>query len=100
MIEVLFGVNVTDDAKYTAYRAEMTPLLGSYEGRFEVDVRVAEVLRAPGDKSVNRLFTIRFPSIERMDAFFSDPSYLAVRRRLFESSVSYVRRFGKYQVLE
>jgi uncharacterized protein (DUF1330 family) len=99
MIETLYGLQVADDALYTAYRAEMTPLLETYGGRFVVDVRVQEVLRTPGEKVFNRLFTIRFPSPERMTGFFADPAYLAIRQRFFEPSVAHFETLGRYEVL-
>lgn len=98
MIEVLYGLEVIDDDTYAAYRAAMTPLLEAHGGRFVVDVRVAEVLRSPDSARFNRLFTIRFPSPERMDAFFSNAEYLAVRARLFEPSVAAIRKLGDYEV--
>lgn len=99
MIEVLYGVNVVDQAGYAAYRAHMTPILEAHGGAFRVDTRVAEVLRAPSPAPFNRLFTIRFPSLERLDAFFANPAYLEVRRRFFERSVSTTAELGRYQVL-
>ena len=97
--EVLMGVQVTDETGYARYRAEMTPLLNAHGGRFVLDVRVAEVLRAPSPLAFNRLFTIRFPSARQRDAFFAHPDYLAVRARWFEPSVSGVVRLGDYAVV-
>lgn len=97
-VEILVGVNVVDPAGYTEYRARMSPLLATYGGSFQLDVQVADVLRSPGDQPFNRLFTIRFPSDERRQAFFSDPAYLEVRRHLFEPSVSAATQFAKYPV--
>jgi uncharacterized protein (DUF1330 family) len=99
MIEILVGANVVDPAMYTEYRAQMTPLLEAYGGSFGVDVLVAEVLRAPEPVRFNRLFTMRSPSVERMDTFFAHPEYLAVRKRLFEPSVSEIHQLARYQVL-
>src|SRR5215510_8723219 len=86
--EILIGVQVVDEAGYAKYRAEMTPLLEAYGGRFVVDVRTSDVLRAPAPGAFNRLFTIRFPSRQNRDAFFADHDYAAIRTRLFEPSVS------------
>lgn len=96
--EILVGVNVTDDRIYAHYRAEMTPLLEAHGGRFVLDVRVAEILRNPSEQGFNRLFTIRFPSPQKRDEFFSHPEYIAIRRRLFEPSVSGAVRLGDYPV--
>ena len=100
MIEILVGLQVTDQAEYAKYRQHMLPLLEAHGGRFVVDVQVAEVLRAPEAKPINRLFTIRFPSLAQHDAFFADPDYLAVRQRYFEPSVAAVQRLGRYELLE
>lgn len=96
--EILRGVRVIDEAGYARYRAEMAPLLEAHGGRFILDVRVAEILRAPSPTTFNRLFTIRFPSVRHRDAFFADPDYLAVCSRLFEPSVSEMARLGDYFV--
>jgi uncharacterized protein (DUF1330 family) len=97
--EILIGVHVVDEAGYAKYRAEMTPLLEAYGGRFVVDVRTTEVLRAPAPGAFNRLFTIRFPSRQSRDAFFADHDYVAIRTRLFEPSVSGTVWLGDYAVV-
>lgn len=99
MIDILIGLRVTDEDTYSAYRAHMTPLLAARGGSFGVDVRVAQVLKNPGAEAFNRLFTIRFPTLEAHDAFFADPEYLAVRQRFFDTSVAYTLRLGRYEVL-
>ena len=99
MMETLIGLRVTDEATYAQYRAHMMPLLSACGGSFGVDVRVAEVLKNPGSEPFNRLFTIRFPSLQAHDAFFADPAYLSVRTRFFEVSVAYTARLGRYEVL-
>lgn len=96
--EVLIGVQVIDEAGYARYRAEMAPLLEAHGGRFVLDVRVAEILRAPSPTAFNRLFVIHFLSARHRDAFFADPGYMAVRARLFEPSVSEMVRLGDYSV--
>ena len=95
MIETLMALNVVDADLYSKYRAAMTPLLEAHGGRFGLDLWVAEVLRAPGPKPFNRVFTIIFPSLERREAFFSNPDYLAIRKTLFEPSVSAVTELGR-----
>ncbi len=95
MIETLMALNVVDADSYSKYRAAMTPLLEAHGGSFGLDLWVAEVLRSPGDKPFNRLFTIIFPSPERREAFFSKPEYLAIRKTLFEPSVSAVTELGR-----
>jgi uncharacterized protein (DUF1330 family) len=98
MFEILVGVNVVDQALFGQYREQMLPLLEAHGGHFVVDVQVAEVLRSPEPQPFNRLFTIRFPSVEAYDAFFADPDYLQVRKRYFEPSVNGTVRLGRYQV--
>ena len=93
MYEAMIGLNVIDDAMYSRYRAEMAPILEAHGGSFGVDVRVSEVLR-PAEKAFNRLFTLRFPSLEKREAFFSNPAYLEVRKRLFEPSVAEVHQLA------
>ena len=96
--EILVGVHVIDEAGYARYRTEMTPLLEAHGGRFVLDVRVAEILRASSSVAFNRLFAIRFPSARHRDAFFANPDYMAIRARLFEPSVSEMVRLGDYVV--
>jgi uncharacterized protein (DUF1330 family) len=92
------GVNVVNAEMYAQYRAEMSPLLTASGGSFVVDVEVAQIFRAPEATPFNRLFTIRFPTRERLEAFFAAPEYLAIRQRLFDPSVSARVQLGKYDV--
>jgi uncharacterized protein (DUF1330 family) len=92
MLEVTWGLQVDDADQYAEYRAAMTPILTRLGGEFVLDLWVAEVLRGP---KFNRLFTIRFPSPQAMDAFFSHADYLAVRERYFTRSVSSVTELGR-----
>jgi uncharacterized protein (DUF1330 family) len=98
MIEILIGLQVTDQGQYAEYRKHMSPLLEAHGGRFVVDVHVAEVLLAPEAKPFNRLFTLRFPSQAQHDAFFANPDYLAVRERHWVPSVAAVQRLARYEV--
>ena len=95
MIETLMALNVVDAELYARYRAAMTPLLEAHGGSFGLDLWVAEVLRAPGDKPFNRLFTIIFPSQELRQAFFSNSEYLVVRKAFFDLSVSATTELGR-----
>jgi uncharacterized protein (DUF1330 family) len=99
MFEILVGLQVTNDAAYAQYRTHMLPLLQAHGGAFGVDVRVSEVLKSPESKPINRLFTIRFPSVEQHDAFFANSEYKAVRALYLEPSVAATSRIGRYQVL-
>src|SRR5262245_15082358 len=98
--EMLRGVQVIDETGYARYRAEMAQVLEAHGGRFVLDVRVTEILRAPSPSAFNRLFAIRFPSAQHRDAFFDDPDYQRIRARWFEPSVSgHLVRLGDYAVL-
>lgn len=99
MLEVMFGLEVRDEAKYAEYRARMTPILLAHGGSFVVDVRVAEVLKSPAPGGFDRLFTIRFPTVAAHDTFFENAEYLEVRRQWFVPSVSRVVKLGRYEVL-
>ncbi len=98
-VEILVGVNVTDEDGYRRYREHMLPLLTAHGGSFGLDTRVSEVLRSPEPGPFNRLFTIRFPSREALDTFFSHPAYLEVRAAWFDRSVSNAIRFASYSVI-
>lgn len=97
MIETLMALNVTDADVYARYRAAMTPLLTAHGGSFGLDLWVGEVLRSPTSRPFNRLFTLVFPSVERSEAFFSNAEYKAVRKALFEPSVSAVTELGRLE---
>lgn len=97
MIETLMGLNVIDADSYAQYRAQMKPLLAAHGGSFGLDLWVAEVLLSPVAQPFNRVFSIRFPSQERRDAFFQNPEYLAIRKAFFEPSVSAVTELGRLQ---
>ncbi|MEN8143735.1 MAG: DUF1330 domain-containing protein [Gemmatimonadota bacterium] len=86
-LEMLVGLNVTDDEAYAEYRAEMMPILARFGGSFGYDFRVSDVLRPETGSTINRVFTIRFPDAETMSSFFADEDYLGVKAGHFERSV-------------
>ena len=86
--ERIMGIHVNNDKEYQRYRDGMMPILNSFGGAFGFDFKVAEVLITKTDDDINRVFTIEFPSKEVMESFFSDPEYLAVKKRHFNNSVS------------
>jgi uncharacterized protein (DUF1330 family) len=98
-VQTLVALDVLDEDKYQKYRDGMLPILHEHGGQFVVDVKLGTVLKLPKQGPVNRMFTIEFPSLERLEAFFSNPDYLVVRKQYFESSVGNVCGLGKYQVL-
>ena len=83
----LVGLHVTDDDAYDAYRAGMMPILERYGGGFGYDFRVAQTLRSPTPERIDRVFTIYFPDEPTAEAFFSDVTYLEVKRRHFAGAV-------------
>jgi uncharacterized protein (DUF1330 family) len=98
MIETLMALNVVNPELYAEYRAQMKPLLLEHGGSFGLDLWVGEILLSPLGQPFNRLFTIRFPSQERREAFFSHPEYQVIRRTLFEPSVSATSELGRLQL--
>ncbi|MDB4976783.1 MAG: hypothetical protein JWN48_5124 [Myxococcaceae bacterium] len=97
---ILVGLEVSDDERYAAYRAGITPLLEQRGGHFGHDFVVGRVLKTEGAGSaaLNRVFTMVFPSREERTAFFADPAYLSVRRELFEPSVKTVEFLAEYDL--
>lgn len=86
--ERIMGLHITDDVEYEKYRECMSPILRSFGGSFGFDFKISEVLKSKTEDTINRVFTIDFPSKEVMDAFFSDPNYIEVKNRYFKNSVN------------
>ena len=97
-IERLVGIEVTDNNNYDLYRKEMYPILQSYGGDFGYDFKVSEVLKTKSDHPINRVFTIRFPNDEALENFFSDATYLEVKKKYFTPSVAGVTSIAKYEI--
>ncbi len=95
--EILVGLNVIDDTMYEQYRAAMKPILASYEGSFGYDFVVSEVLITQDNPDINRVFTITFSDESKLDGFFSDPEYVKVKERYFESSVKSGTIISRYE---
>ncbi|MCP4912798.1 MAG: DUF1330 domain-containing protein [Oligoflexia bacterium] len=88
MIEMLVGLNVTNDDDYSKYRAGMTPLLKDCGGGFGYDFKIAQTLINDSEHDINRVFTIYFPSEEVMNSFFTNPEYKEFKKSYFEKSVA------------
>lgn len=86
--ERIMGIYVSDDEEYQRYREGMLPILHSFGGAFGFDFKVSDVLLSKTEDPINRVFTLDFPSREIMDEFFSNPEYLAVKKRHFVHSVT------------
>jgi len=95
--EILVGLNVLDDCKYSDYRAAMKPILSNYDGHFGYDFKVSEVLISEGNTDINRVFTINFSSKEQMEGFFSNPQYLLVKEKYFVDSVGSTTIISSYE---
>jgi uncharacterized protein (DUF1330 family) len=87
-LEMLVGLNVTDDEKFQTYRRHMTPILEGYGGGFGYDFKVSEVLKSRANDRINRVFTIYFQDKASKDAFFENAEYLRVKKRYFEPAVA------------
>ena len=85
--ERIMGLHVTNDDEYQRYREGMLPILASFGGSFGYDFKISEVLKSKTEDSINRVFTIDFPSKEVMEEFFSNPDYLKVKDKHFKNSV-------------
>jgi uncharacterized protein (DUF1330 family) len=96
-LENLVGMQVTDDASYTLYRAAMTPLLHAHGGGFRMDFRIADELRSPAAHPINRLFVITFPDRTRKDDFFAHPDYAAIKARHFVPAVAAFTVLAEYE---
>ena len=95
-LEMLVGLNVTNDSMYKEYREHMTPILKTYGGQFGYDFVVSEVLITETDQKINRLFTIRFATKEKMEAFFVDKYYKKVKEQYFENAVESTTIISSY----
>jgi uncharacterized protein (DUF1330 family) len=95
--ERIMGLEVTNDSEYQKYRESMIPILHSFGGDFGFDFKVNEVLKSKTSELINRVFTIDFPSKEIMDNFFTDPEYLAVKAKYFQSSVKSVTTISMHE---
>ena len=94
--DMTVGLLVADQEKYTLYRAEIAPLLEANGGAFHYDFEVAKTLKSAAGHDINRLFVLRFPDREAKERFFTQPEYLAIRARLFETSVRGMTIIGEH----
>jgi uncharacterized protein (DUF1330 family) len=86
--ELVVALQVDDAETYKRYRAEIKPLLDIAGGTFRYDFEVARTLVNGSAHEINRVFVLAFPDAEAKTRFFADPSYRAIRSRLYERSVS------------
>lgn len=95
--EMIVGLQVKDDEKYSNYRQAMTPLLQDHGGGFRYDFKVSKVLKNDEGRPINRVFAIYFSDKESMDAFFSHPDYKEIKSIFFEVSVDATTIISEYQ---
>lgn len=98
MIEILVGLNVTDENMYQNYRDGMTPILERMGGFFSYDFRVSETLKSRVSHDINRVFIIRFPNAETRKEFFNNSEYKKIRQKYFDNSVSDTALIAEYEV--
>jgi len=95
--ERIMGIQVNNEEEYQRYREGMMPILNSFGGFFGFDFKVTEVLISKTDDQINRVFTLEFPSKEVMENFFTDPEYLAVKKRHFSNAVSSITTISMHE---
>ena len=67
--EMMVGLQVKCNDKYSRYREAMTPLLKSYGGGFRYDFKVSEVLKNAEGRPINRVFAIFFAKSTESSGF-------------------------------
>ena len=95
-VEMLVGLNVSNSLMYQEYRDNMTPILHTYSGQFGYDFKVSEVFISETKNKINRVFTIRFSTKEKMEAFFLDKEYKKVKEAYFENAVESTTIISSY----
>lgn len=95
--EMIVGLQISNEDLYSDYREAMRPLLEKVNGGFRYDFKVSEVLKNEEGKPINRVFAIFFESKSKMEAFFSDPEYLKIKKVFFESSVEATTIISEYE---
>lgn len=87
LLDILVGLNVSDEENYKKYRLEMTPLLHSIGGKFKYDFTIKETLINHSENEINRVFIISFPNLKSKEDFFSKPEYVSIKEKYFNGSV-------------
>ncbi|GLX78368.1 hypothetical protein tinsulaeT_17080 [Thalassotalea insulae] len=98
MIEMLVGLDVSNDEVYGEYRQAMKPILTQYGGSFGYDFVVSKVLLSQVNEPINRVFTINFPDESAMNSFFTDSDYVQVKEQYFTRSVRHTTIVASYQI--
>ena len=94
--ELIVGLQVADDKKYSAYRSGIAPILLAHNGGFRYDFKVSEVLRNQEGNPINRVFLLRFENKACKEAFFENPEYQKIKTVFFDSSVQSMTVISEY----
>ena len=85
------NVTVTDAERFAEYRAQVSPLVERYGGRYLI--RGGTVQRLEGEVALDRVVVIEFESIEAARRFYDSAEYrpvLALRTEAARSQVALV----------
>ncbi|MDE2516076.1 MAG: DUF1330 domain-containing protein [Rhodospirillales bacterium] len=74
---VFAAVDVTDQAIYDAYRAQVLPTITAYGGRFLV--RGGAPDKREGGLAVPRAVILEFPSVEQAKSWYDGPEYAPLK---------------------
>lgn len=96
-VEMLVGLEVTDEASYQAYRDAIAGLLVQHGGAFRYDFRISEVLKSETDEPINRVFALGFATDDGLEEFFADANYHAIREQYFVPAVGAVTLLARYE---
>lgn len=97
---MIVALEVNKPELYAQYRDALKPLLSQYRGHFSHDFTLAEVLTAPTEAKVNRLFVLNFDSEADKTAFFADSRYQAIKQQYFVSAVGDVEIIAGFENLD
>jgi uncharacterized protein (DUF1330 family) len=75
---VIANIRVTDPVQYEEYKRLSTIAINAYGA--QVCVRGGEVTVLEGDWQPERVVVLKFASVERAQAFYDSPQYLAARK--------------------
>jgi uncharacterized protein (DUF1330 family) len=85
---VIVTMTVHDTEMYREYTSRSPPILKRHGGRFLT--RGTEVSTIEGEKFMERMVILEFPSRTNVDAFFKDPEYVEIAKFRHAASVGRV----------
>ncbi len=74
---ILVDCEVTDPARYDAYKALAPAAIARYGGRYIV--RGGETVQLEGDWTPKRVVVLEFPTLDAVRSFYDSPEYRAAR---------------------